>query len=145
MDRGDAVKGSAHPSTQHYAVISVGTRPHCERLVIQYSDEESLRDLIAAPSIVALGYGSREQAVARMNGCTPSSPTWRQQLRTALVDVFARFIEFRASRLQAVRRIDAVRTGKIVSALCRHSLAVTVVFLYSKNVLSAAVRAMISF
>ena len=46
-------------STWQYAVISVRSDPARERLVIAYPEEDILRDLIAAPSIVALGYTSR--------------------------------------------------------------------------------------
>lgn len=34
-----------------------------ERVVIAYPSEESLRNLIAAPSIVALGFASRDEAI----------------------------------------------------------------------------------
>lgn len=48
-----------------YAVIA-GPRTEAgpERFVIAYSNEESLRDLIAAPSIIAIGFSSREHALA---------------------------------------------------------------------------------
>ena len=49
-----------------YAVIEVlQTETGHERIVIAYQSEESLRDLIAAPSIVALGLASRDEAVMR--------------------------------------------------------------------------------
>jgi hypothetical protein len=48
-----------------YAVIAgLRTETGTERLVIAYSNEESVRDLIATPSIIALGFSSREEAVA---------------------------------------------------------------------------------
>ncbi len=47
-------------SSVQYAVIK---GPHTEtgneRIVIAYPDEESLRDLIAAPSILAVGFSTR--------------------------------------------------------------------------------------
>lgn len=49
-------------ATPLFAVISVRRVPQCEHLVIAYSDEKALRDLLAKPSIVALGYSSREEA-----------------------------------------------------------------------------------
>ena len=52
-------------STWRYAVIRVRSDPARERLVIAYPDEETLQDLIAAPSIVALGYTSRADALSR--------------------------------------------------------------------------------
>ena len=54
-------------STFRYAVITVRPDPARERLVIAYRDEDTLRDLIAAPSIVALGYTSRADALKNIN------------------------------------------------------------------------------
>jgi len=52
-------------SGMQYAVIAgLRTETGPERLVIAYPNEESLRDLIAAPSIIALGFLSREEAAA---------------------------------------------------------------------------------
>ena len=48
-----------------YAIIA-GPRTETgpERLVIEYANKESLSDLIAAPSILAAGFASREDALA---------------------------------------------------------------------------------
>ena len=54
-------------STFRYAVITVRPDPARERLVIAYRDEDTLRDLIAAPSIVALGYTSRADALKNID------------------------------------------------------------------------------
>jgi len=56
-----------------YAVIAglrIETGP--ERLVIAYTNEESLRDLIATPSIIAVGFSSREEAVAGRRASVPA-------------------------------------------------------------------------
>ena len=56
-----------------YAVIAgLRTETGPERLVIAYPSEESLRDLIAAPSIIAVGFSSREEAVAGGTVCVPT-------------------------------------------------------------------------
>lgn len=60
-------------SGMQYAVIAgLRTETGPERLVIAYPNEKSLRDLIAAASIIAVGFSSREAAIA---GGTPSLPT----------------------------------------------------------------------
>jgi hypothetical protein len=69
LGRMGAVSSLVHTSMQQYAVISVRTLPHCERLVIAYPDEKTLRELLAGPSIVALGYSSREEAEANIYHC----------------------------------------------------------------------------
>jgi len=64
--------GLAHCSTVRYAIIQTSSkREHPERLVIAYADENCLRDLIAAPSIVGLGFESREEAMAKVVGSMP--------------------------------------------------------------------------
>ena len=48
-----------------YAVIAgLRTETGPERLVIAYPNEEALRDLIAAPSIIAMGFCSAAEAIA---------------------------------------------------------------------------------
>ena len=52
-------------SSVQYAVIeALHTETGPERFVIAYPNELSLRDVIAAPSIIAFGFSSREEAVA---------------------------------------------------------------------------------
>jgi hypothetical protein len=53
-----------------YAVIAAHrTNGRRECVVIAYPDEQSLRKLIAARSIVALGFASRDNAVAIIENC----------------------------------------------------------------------------
>jgi len=57
-----------------YAVIKVlHTETGHERIVIAYPNEQSLRDLIAAPSIVAFGFASRKEATAASRACFPTT------------------------------------------------------------------------
>jgi hypothetical protein len=62
---GDAVvKQTVDSSGMEYAVIAgLCTETGSERLVIAYPNEKSLRDLIAASSIIAVGFSSREEAL----------------------------------------------------------------------------------
>jgi hypothetical protein len=139
------VSNLVHTSMRQYAVISVCTVPQCERLVIAYSDEKTLRNLLAGPSIVALGYSSREEAEAsiRRHGTTneplrrKSLATFANATQTLQAYVFTRF-----------RAKAAIHVGKTQSRICgllQQTVAAAVVVFYSKNLLSAAVRALISF
>ena len=57
-----------------YAVIAgLRTETGPERLVIAYPNEKSLRDLIAAPSIIAAGFSSHEEAVAGGRAFVPTA------------------------------------------------------------------------
>jgi hypothetical protein len=61
-----------------YAVIEgLHTESGHERIVIAYPNEQSLRDLIAAPSIVAFGFSSREEAVAGSRACVPTAVAYQ--------------------------------------------------------------------
>ena len=74
-----------HSSMRQYAVISVRSEPRCDRLVIAYPDEKSLRDLLAAPSILGLGYRSREEAQASADRYTmPPYPSRRKVMAIAI-------------------------------------------------------------
>lgn len=59
------VNEAVDSSSVQYAIIA-GLRAEsgAERVVIEYTNEKSLNDLIAAPSIIAAGFASREDAVA---------------------------------------------------------------------------------
>jgi hypothetical protein len=54
-------------SIPQYAVIKVRrTEGPSGSFVIAYPDEESLRDLIAGPSIIACGFATRQEAQAKI-------------------------------------------------------------------------------
>ena len=64
-----------------YAVIQLSsiTDPP-ERLILAYRDERTLRALIAGPSIVGLGFGSREEAMSIENPALEKAVAPRRQM-----------------------------------------------------------------
>jgi len=70
---------------EQYALIEVGHEGRPERFVLAYYEEKSLRDLIAAPSIIAVGFASREQAAANIEDCLPAVAA-RAQVPTATIE-----------------------------------------------------------
>jgi len=140
------VSSLVHFPMRQFAVISVRAVPHYERLVIAYPDEKTLRDLLAGPSIVALGYSSREEAEASKY-CygTPAQTLRRKSMATLVANSTQALKEFVSSHLLAE---DAFSLGKMHSTICgflQDTFAAAVVVFYSKNLLSAAIRALISF
>jgi hypothetical protein len=125
-----------------YAVISVRSEPRCERLVIAYPDQKTLRDLVAAPSILGLGYRSREEAQANIDRCTTTAYSSRRKVKASLVGLLINSL-----RVMSFQEPGSTwtRTWSIICDLLQRSFAVAIVVFYSKNVLSAAVRALISF
>lgn len=136
--KGDVVSNLIPSSVLHYAVISVRSGPCCERLVIAYPDEKSLRALIAAPSIVRLGYRSREEAQANIDRCATTVCHWWRKLTMALVST-------PANHQLPEGAPSFERTSFIIGGLLHRSLALAIAVLYSKSVFSAAIRALILF
>lgn len=135
-----------HTSMREYAVISVRTEPRCERLVIAYPDEKTLRDFLAAPSILVLGYYSREEAQASIDRCTTTAHPARRRLTPRLVAYsMLSFRKFVSGHLLSKGKFSLANAESVICDLLQHAFVSTVVVLYSKNMLSAAVRALISF
>jgi hypothetical protein len=133
-------------STWQYAVISVRSEPDRERLVIAYPDEETLRDVIAAPSIVALGYTSRADALKNIDRCVTTTVSLKRLLKTAVLHTNITFLtECRVALRRLAGGFELSGTSKVVRNLLHNGLAAALIFFYSRNVLSSTVRAFISF
>jgi len=133
-------------STWRYAVISIWSEPAPERLVIAYPDEETLRDLIAAPSIVALGYASRADALKNIDHCVTTTASVKRLLKAAVLDTNMTFLtECRVALRRLAVGFGLSGTSKVMRNLLHNGLAAALIFFYSRNVLSSTVRAFISF
>jgi hypothetical protein len=143
---GDVVDEVVETSTWRYAVINVRSEPDRERLVIAYPDEGSLRFLIAAASIVALGYPSRADAVRNIDRCVTPKASLKRLLKTASRHSSMTFLtECRAALRRFAGGFGFSKTSKLMRTLLHNGLAAALVFFYSRNVLSSTVRAVISF
>jgi hypothetical protein len=133
-------------STCRYAIVNVRSEPDRERLVIAYPDEGTLRFLIAAPSIVALGYASRADALRNIDRCVTTKASLRRLLKTALYHSNMTFLtECRAALRRFAGGFELSRTSQLMRNLLHNGLAAALVFFYSRNVLSSTVRAFIFF
>jgi hypothetical protein len=133
-------------SARRYAVISVRSEPDRERLVIAYPDEETLRDLIAAPSIVALGYTSRADALKNIDRDVTTTASLKRLLKTAVLHTNMTFlIECRVALRRLTGGFGLSGTSKVMRNLLRNGLAAALIFFYSRNILSSTVRAFVSF
>jgi len=105
------VSSLVHVSTQQYAVILVRTVSHFERLVIAYPDEKTLRDLLAGPSIVALGYSSREEAEASIcRRGNAARPLRRKSMATLVANGIQTVKEFVSSHSPEKNRLSLGKT-----------------------------------
>lgn len=81
-----------------------------ERFVISYTSEKALRDLLAAPSIIASGCTTRTRAEELCRGETPT-PDSRRRIYAFMVNV--------PCRLARTLRVGFDRNGKLLSFLSR--------------------------
>jgi hypothetical protein len=124
-----------------YAVIGVRqTETGPERIVIAYSSEESLRDLVAAPSIVALGFASHDEAVMGGGASLPNRVVDQQTPETMAGADTNRSQQ----RLNQQRRGEtgsmSQRARRFVSTCCSDVLTWATVIFYSSSFVSAAIR-----
>jgi hypothetical protein len=129
----DDVSSLVYTSMRQYAVISVRTLPYCERLVIAYPDEKTLRDLLAGPSIVALGYSSREEAEASIPYRTRAQPLRRNLMATLVASSTRALKEFVSNHPLAT---DKFRLGR------RRALSVVFCSSLSWRLLLSSIRSM---
>jgi hypothetical protein len=136
------VNGLVDSSGVQYAVIAgLRTETGPERLVIAYPNEKSLRDLLAAPSILAVGFSSREDAVAGSRAPRPAAISYQRMpaasagLRTERHQQGLNWAERRGGRSSPLRRLARFLFTSY------SEVATTVIAIYfSRNALSAVIR-----
>jgi hypothetical protein len=123
-----------HCSTVRYAVIQASSnneRP--ERLVIAYQDENCLRDLIASPSIIGLGFASREEAMANLEGHISDAAFSNQKPRITAM--------FHANdKGDLMRRHGFMKYHKIPHRILQTAVAAVIFLFYSKNLVCVMFR-----
>jgi len=125
-----------------YAVIAgLRTETGPERLVIAYPNQESLRDLIAAPSIIATGFSSREEAVAGGRVPVPTGTSHQQMPKFTLGAGTERYQQglswagHRGEIGSTLRRLARF----LLTTYSDVGTTVTAIF-FSRNVASAVIR-----
>ena len=129
-------------SSVHYAVIAgLRTETGSERLVIAYSNEASLRDLIAAPSILATGFSSREEAVAGRRVSVLTAASHRRMTKsmadgeTEQHQQGLNWEQHRADKRSALRRLV-----QFLVASYGDVAAAAIAIFFSRNAVSAIIR-----
>ena len=124
-----------------YAVIQLSsiTDPP-EQLILAYRDERTLRALIAGPSIVRLGFGSREEAVSSENPALVKAvgPAPGNELESAREGQHQPY--GRGGRAAAWSSFPSLLKLGIV----QFASAATIWIFYSKNIVSATIRSVLA-
>jgi hypothetical protein len=114
--------------------------PEC--VVLAYPDEGSLRELIAARSIVALGFASRGKTVASLQRCFSLSADSKNKAKPAVLKGIKKCQrELYSSRFSDWFCFAGFR--RIASGAMQHAVAAAILVLYSGNALSATIRTFI--
>jgi hypothetical protein len=129
-------------SSMQYAVIeALHSEAGPERFVIAYPNEQSLRDVIAEPSIVAFGFSSREEAIAGGRACVMSAvahqriPETVAGRKTATHQRVLTWAELREETGSLLRKLG----GFFVTA-CSNAVTTATLIFSSNNTVSTAIR-----
>ena len=134
-----------HSANVKYAVVQVSSEPDSSgRVVLAYSDEQSLSRLIAGPSILARGFAHREEAAAVVAGPFPKSiaatRTEQEQWVSENRKCNSRFHWWKR-RLAAA--FDGWTHRNLACNTVQLAFASALLALYSKNIVSSIVRRML--
>ena len=118
-----------------YAVIQASSKKdRPERLVIAYQDEACLRDLIAAPSILGLGYASREEAIANVESFASNTAPSKQKPRiTAMFHATLANDDLPSGH-------GLVKHRRIPQSILQSDVAAVIALFYSRNIVSVMIR-----
>jgi len=132
---GDVMGVHVPCSGVRYAVIQTSSnKDRPERLVIAYQVEDYLRDLIAAPSIIGLGFASHEEAIANLEGHMSGAAPSKQKPRiTAMFHATHAIVELAGGH-------GSVKHRKVPHSILQSALAAVIAFFYSKNIVSVMIR-----
>jgi hypothetical protein len=132
-------------SSEQFAVIeSRWTDRRPDRFVLAYHDEESLRELIATPNIIAVGLISREDAIRRIEACF-SAAAPRQQVQKAIPGDGGGSdpdgCHGAAQRLTS--RLSFAGTRETFRRVLQYAVAAAILVFYSRNTVGTFIRAVV--
>jgi len=133
--------GLVNTPIAQYAVLEARrTEGPSERFVIAYPDEESLRELIAGPSIIACGFASREEAQINVDADFCTAAAWKQTPRD-------RAEKYQREVLSAKRCLGAgfnlTQAGRNVRGFLHAAVAGAILIFYSRNAVSTLIRSFV--
>lgn len=139
--QGNVMTGLVDSPNAQYAVIETRrTEGPSERFVIAYPDEESLRELIAGPSIIACGFASREDAQANIDADFWTAAAWKQTPRDR-AEKYQRGVLSAKWPLGTCFKLP--RTGRILRGFLQTAVAGAILIFYSRNAVSAVIRSFV--
>jgi hypothetical protein len=130
-------------SNVRYAVIRLSSaKGSPERLVLAYPNEETLRGLIADTSIVGLGFSSRDEAACAAGAAVTKGAAPCQADGVAGSHAEERLVHH--LREQLAHRMKFLPIRRLATTIVQLSIAAAIFIFYSKNIVSATVRAVLA-
>jgi hypothetical protein len=136
------MRASLNCSATRYAVIAgLRTEQLPELFVIAYPDEESLHNLFARPSIIALGFNSCDEAVKQAKHCFQKALGPDRATSARVSDRCESRDEFASRKSQFIALFED--SWKNVSHLVQYAVTLGISILYSRHAVSMAIRAFV--
>jgi|SRR5579864_99802 len=119
---------------RHSVIQASSNKDRPEGLVAAYQDKNCLRDVIAAPSIFGLGFASRDQALANLQGhMSYSAPSKQKPQITATFHMPSENGDLPSG-------LGIVKHRRIPQSILQSALAAVIALFYSKNIVSVMIR-----
>jgi len=132
----------------HYAVIKgCCSQGAPEALVIAYADEGSLRELIAAPSILGLRFDSRTDAVKSARNHSPVTALSNQMReRAGMADRVQKCeLEAHSARPGLAGGCCSSKNRRMIHRVLEQAAVMLALIFYSRSVVSAVIRTILGF
>ena len=141
-DTGEAMS-AVQISTVRYAVIRLSSaKDSPERLVLAYPNEETLRGLIADTSIVGFGFSSPDEAVSTAESAMTRAVAPRQADGFASIHIQAAQVDHLREQRDHGVSLSPIR--RLAASVFHLSTAAAIFIFYSKNIVSATLRAVLA-
>jgi hypothetical protein len=108
--------------------------------VIAYPNEELLRDLIAAPSIMAVGFSSREEAVEGSRASVPTAISYQRRPEATARRTIERDQPGFHWAEQRGARSTLRRMARLLAAFYSHVASSAIVIFTSSSAVSTVIR-----
>ena len=132
------------PIAQYAVIEARRTEGPSERFVIAYSEEESLRELIAGPRIIACGFASREEAQTNIDADFRAAAGWKQTLSGPTVDGIEKYQRGVLSAKRCLgSSFNLTQTGRLVRGFLQAAVAGAILIFCSRNAVSTVIRSFV--
>lgn len=130
-----------YPEVRYAVIEGLQTETGHEHIIIAYPNEQLLRDLIAAPSILAFGFATRDQAVVAGRTCFSTADARQRRTETMTAIKICRpehgpnWADRREKLFSSLRRL-----GRFLVTSCNDVVNSAIIIFASGNTVSTTVR-----